>query len=89
VSVSQPSSTNMAGGKVVIELFSFKAKDSFMVLKQKVHNLTHLAFQARQKEMGAPSAPQKRTDTHLPVFTPRHLAGQETLLGIVFKQIQT
>lgn len=45
------------------EFFSFKAKDSFMVVKQKVDNLTRLVFQARQKEMGKPSTPQKRTDS--------------------------
>lgn len=85
VSLSQTLSINMAGGwgeSGNRELFSFKSKDSFMVVKQKAENLTCLVFQVRQEEMGKPSTPQKRTDNHLSAFTPRHLAGQETFTGI-------
>lgn len=63
------------------ELFNFKAKDSFMVVKPKVDNCTCLVFQARQKEMGSDG--QTPTCLHLQTLS----RARDT--GFQFKQNQT
>lgn len=80
VNLSQPFSTNIVAGKVVNRV-QFQSQFSGSKRK-KVNNLTCLVFQARQKEMGELSTPQIWGDTHLPAFTSRHQAQQETFIGI-------
>lgn len=82
MSLSQPFNTNMVMGKVVNRV-QFQSQSQFSGSKRKkVNNLTCLVFQARQKDMGKVSTPLMWRDAHLPAFTPRHLAQQETLIGI-------
>lgn len=51
------------------ELFSFKAKDSFMVVKQKVENVTCLVFQASKKRWVSPQLLRNGQTAYACIYT--------------------